>query len=121
MAFSMVFNIKSGIVRGVMPKLNDIDVVLAQKELKSAKFKNQKQSQLKKNKNSPSNRIFLDRKGNKQLGMGFLVNKSLKVTSTNLVNESEPENFYIDSNQKDSFKSKSTPTGVKISELKKIM
>ena len=40
------------------------------------------------NENSPFNRILIDRKGNKQLGMGFLVNKSLKVTSTK-VNERE--------------------------------
>ena len=52
----------------------------------SVEFKNKKHSQLKKIKNSPFNRIFLDRKGNKQLGMGFLVKKSLKVTNKNKVN-----------------------------------
>ena len=66
------------------------------------------------NKNSPFNRIFLDRKGNKQLEMGFLVNKLLKVTSTNLVNERIAK---LTVTKKDEFKS--TPTGVKICRTKK--
>ena len=64
-----------------------------------------------KNENSPFNRIFLDRKRNKQLRTGFLVNKSLKVTSTNLVKEKIGTLIVT---KKDKFKFKSTPTGVKI-------
>ena len=77
-----------------------------EKKLASAELKNQKQTQLKK-KNSPSDRKFLDRKRNKQLGKGFLVHKSLNVTCTNLVIE---RTATLTVTKKDKSKSKSTPT-----------
>ena len=69
-----------------MPKLNGIKVVLARKKVDIG-IQESKRDFVVEKENSLSNRIFLDRKWNKQLGMRFLVNKSLKVTSTNLVNE----------------------------------
>ena len=45
MASSKVFNIESWNVRGVMPKLMEIKVVLGGKKLTSAKLKNEKQTQ----------------------------------------------------------------------------
>ena len=68
------------------------------------------------NENSPFNRIFLGRNGIKQLGMGLLVNKSLKVASTNLVNERIST---LTVTKKDKIKSKSTPTGMKLFKIKK--
>ena len=66
-----------------MPKLNDIEVVLARKKVDMSEIQ---ESKTEENKNKHSNRIFLDRKANKQMGMGFLVNKSRNLTGTNLVN-----------------------------------
>ena len=60
--------------------------------------------------------MFLDRQGDKQLGMGLLVNKSLKVTSTNLVNKRIAT---LTVTKKDNFNFESTPTGVKILNNKK--
>ena len=82
-----MFDIGSWNVRGVMPKLNDIEVVLAQRKVNISGIQESKTDSVEENKNDPFNRIFLDRKGNKQLGTGFVVNKFRKVTYTNLVNE----------------------------------
>ena len=111
MAFSKVFNNGSWNVRGVMLKLNDTEVVLARKKVDICEIQGTKTDSVEENKSSPSNRIFLDTKGSKQLGMGFLVNKSLKVSSTNLMNERISR---LRVAKKDKFKSKSTPTGDKI-------
>ena len=67
------------------------------------------------NGNSLYNRLFLGRKGNKQLGIGFLVNKSLNVINGNLVNERSATSTVT---KKDKFKSKSPPSGVKIFRIK---
>ena len=115
MAFFKVFNIGSWNVHGVLPKLNDIEVLLARKKFEICEFQKSKTHSVEENKNSPSNRIFLDKKGNKQLGMGFLVNKSLKVTSTNMVKK---RIFTLTVTKKDKFKSKSTPPGVKLYKIK---
>ena len=66
--------------------------------------------------NSPYYCMILRRKGDKQFGMGFLMNKSLKVTSTNLVNE---RTATLTVTKKDKFKPKSIPTGFKIFRNKK--
>ena len=87
MAFSKVFNIEPWNVRRVMPKLNDIKVVLAPKKVDICGIQNSKTDSVEENENSSPNRKFLDRKRIKQLGMEFLVNKPLKVTSSNPVNE----------------------------------
>ena len=99
-----------------MPKLNNIEVVLARKKVYICEIQESKTDSVDKNKNSPSDRIFLDRKVNKQLRMGFLVKKSLTVTSTNLVNDRLST---LTVTKKDKFKSKSEPTGVKIFRSKK--
>ena len=93
-----------------MPKLSDIEVVLARKKVDNCGIQKSKTNSVE-NRKIPYNRIFLGRKENKQLGIGFLVNKSLKVTSTNLVKETIAT---MTLTKKDKFKSKSTPTGVKI-------
>ena len=79
MDFHKVFNIWSWKIR--------IEVVLARKKVEICGNQESKRDLVVENKNNLSNRIFLDRKWNKQLGMRFLVNKSLKATSTNLVNK----------------------------------
>ena len=86
MVFFKVISIGSGNVRGAMPKLSDIEVVLAGEKVDIREILESKTDSVEENKNSPSIRIILDRRRNKQLGMGFVVNKSLKVTSTNLLN-----------------------------------
>ena len=67
-------------------------------------------------KDSPFNLTSLGRRGNKQLGMGFLVNESLKVTRKNLVNGSI---VTLTITKKDKFKSISTPTGIKVFRKKR--
>ena len=75
-----------------------------------------KRDSVEESKNSPFNCIIQDRKGNKQLGMGFLVNKILKVTSTILVKERFAT---MTVTKNDKFKYRLTPTGDKIFRFKK--
>ena len=86
LAFSKLFNIGSWNVRGRMLKLKVIQVVLARTKLTSAELWNQKQNPLRKIKTAPST-VFSWEEKETNNGMGLLVNESLKVTSTNLVNE----------------------------------
>ena len=69
-AFSEVFNIRSWNARGVMPKLNDIEV--AEKKLTSAEFKNQKETQLKKIKKTVTLTVYPGQKRKQTIGNGIL-------------------------------------------------
>ena len=89
---------------------------LGPKKVDICEIQESKTDSVDKNKYSPSDRIFQDRKVNKQLGLGFLVKKSLTVTSTNLVNDRLST---LTVTKKDKFKSKSAPMGVKIFRSKK--
>ena len=99
-----------------MPELSDVEVGLARKKVEICEIQESKTYSVEGKKQSPPSRIFLEIKRNKQLGIGLLVTKSLKVTSTNLVNERIAT---LKITKKDKFKSKSTPTRVKIFRIKR--
>ena len=78
--------------------------------------KETKTDAVEKNTNRPCNSNFQDRKGNKQMGMRFLVNESLKVTKTNVVNKRITT---LTLTKKDEFEFKSTRSVVKYFAIKK--
>ena len=83
----------------------------------SAEFKNQTKLSWRKYKQpSRFNRLFFDREGSKQFGMVLLVNKTLRVTSRNLLNEGIPT---LTVTKRNKFKSRSTPTGVESFRIRK--